>query len=96
MQNRLEFIITGSLQRQNQVVLVNAIHFKAPWYTPFELDATSTATFHLNSNEQTQVAMMMSENDYSYGDFQELDAQAVVIAYKVGPFARNSVVHFTT
>ena len=80
--NHISFI-AGSLQSQTQVILASTIHFKAPWQIPFEKEETRKASFHLNSNEQTQVAMRTAEDDYPYGDLQELDAQAVVIPYRV-------------
>ena len=76
--------IADSLTNQTQVVLVNAIHFKAPWNLPFQRENTRNTTFHLNSKEQTHVAMMTAEGKYSHGDLQELDATVVAIAYKVG------------
>ena len=76
--------IADSLTNQTQVILVNTLHFKAPWEIPFELEGTRSATFHLNPNELIQASMMTSVGQYPYGDIQELNATAVVIPYKVG------------
>ena len=79
--------IADSLHNQTQVVLVNTIHFKAPWEQPFKQQDTRNATFYLNSNEETYVAMMTAEYKYRHANLQELNAMVVVIPYKVGQLA---------
>ena len=66
---------------------MNTIHFKAPWEVPIDPQGTRSAPFHLNHNEQIQVAMMMSESGYPYGDVQELNATVVILPYKVSRLA---------
>ena len=41
-----------------RLVLVNALYFKAPWATPFEVDATTDEEFHLGRRVDVPVPMM--------------------------------------
>ena len=79
----LEFQISaGSFNDQTQLLLVNAIHFKSPWETPFEKEDTSAEAFHLSSGDSILVDMMFAADRYSFGTLDRLNAQVVVIPYK--------------
>ena len=70
------------------MLLVNTIHFKAPWKIPFDRKDTRNEVFHLSWYKDTRVAMMTSEDSYSYGDLLGMRAHAVVIPYKASRFSK--------
>ena len=51
-----ELVPEGVLDNLTRLVLVNAIHFKAPWDTPFEEERT--VAFHLADGTQTEIEMV--------------------------------------
>ena len=88
-ENDMHFML-DSLNDQTQVILVNTIHFKSPWQIPFDPDETRAATFYSNPNHQIEVAMMVSEDRYAYGNLPELNATVVVLPYKVGQLRKRA------
>lgn len=62
-------------------MLVNTIYLKAPWKYPFE--HTEKASFKLTNGQNTEVDMMVMEDDFASGDVEELNAKIVVLPYKV-------------
>lgn len=64
-----ELVPEGVLDNLTRLVLVNAIHFKAPWDTPFEEERT--VAFHLADGTQTEIEMVsqqLSGAGYAQGD----------------------------
>lgn len=65
-----ELVPAGTLDTLTRLVLVNAVHFKAPWEEPFE-SASRTRPFHLADGRTADVEMMsqdLSSADYVEGD----------------------------
>lgn len=65
-----ELVPAGTLDTLTRLVLVNAVHFKAPWEEPFE-SAARTRPFHLSGGRIADVEMMsqdLSSADYLEGD----------------------------
>lgn len=65
-----ELVPAGTLDTLTRLVLVNAVHFKAPWEEPFE-SAARTRPFHLSGGRTADVEMMsqdLSSADYLEGD----------------------------
>ena len=73
-----------SFSSDTKMVLVNAIYFKCPWKYPFEINYTTKAQFKLTNGQNTEVDMMVLEDDFPSGDVQQLNAKIVVLPYKVG------------
>jgi len=48
----------GEITPLTRLVLTNAIYFKAPWQTPFEVEATRPGSFHLADGKTVEVPMM--------------------------------------
>jgi serpin B len=63
-----EIIPQGAVNEMTRLVLVNALYFKAPWSTPFEVDATTDDEFHLGSGETVAVPTMHGSAGYGEGD----------------------------
>jgi serpin B len=64
-----DLVPDGVLDNLTRLVLVNAIHFKAPWATPFEDERT--VAFHLLDGTQTDIEMVsqhLSGAGYAEGD----------------------------
>jgi serpin B len=53
------------LDRLSNVVLVNAVYFKARWASVFNKDFTRTEAFNLSRSEQAQVPMMQQRGNYA-------------------------------
>ena len=63
-----EIIQEGAIDDLTRMVLVNALYFKAPWSTPFEVDATTDEEFHLGDGSTASVPMMHGSTGYGEGD----------------------------
>ncbi len=63
-----EIVPSGAVDELTRLVLVNALYFKAPWSTPFEVDATTDDEFHLGSGESVTVPTMHGDAGYGEGD----------------------------
>ena len=53
-----ELLVPGVLTRATRLTLVNAIYLKAPWETPFPVDATTGGTFTRLDGSTVQVPLM--------------------------------------
>ena len=71
----------GSVDQDTSSVLVNALYLKAKWAVPFSKEATEKTDFALNSKERVKVDMMFSEDDYKYGEFDNLNATVLEMKY---------------
>lgn len=55
----------GSIDQYTRLAIVNAIHFKGDWQTPFIKSETAPAEFMLGSGEEVKTALMRKEADKS-------------------------------
>jgi serpin B len=58
----------GALDNSTRMVLVNAIHLKLPWATPFEVSATASASFTTASGASVTTPFMNRTDAMSYID----------------------------
>jgi serpin B len=63
-----EIVPEGAVSDLTRLVLVNALYFKAPWSTPFEVDATTDDEFHLGDGTTSSVPTMHGGAGYGEGD----------------------------
>ncbi len=66
----------GTLDDTTRMVLVNAIHLKLPWATPFETSATASATFTKSDGSTVSTSFMNETEFFQYAD----DGAAQVIS----------------
>ncbi len=59
-----KLIKPGIIQQLTRLILVNAIHFKGQWITPFK--SSTPAPFWLNAKHNIEVAMMKQKGYFSY------------------------------
>ncbi|XP_026726012.1 antichymotrypsin-2-like isoform X4 [Trichoplusia ni] len=80
--NRIKDLLSAdSLDISTRIVLVNALYFKGTWKKQFDPIHTRNLPFHITSNSTVDVPMMYKEDDYRYGDSEELKAQLLEIPY---------------
>jgi serpin B len=58
----------GTLDDQTRMVLVNAIHLKLPWATPFQTSATASATFTKADGSTVSTSFMNQTEFFPYAD----------------------------
>ncbi len=61
-----ELLVQGVLTRATRLALVNAIFLKAPWETPFSVDATTGGTFTRADGSAVQVPFMATTTSLPY------------------------------
>jgi len=86
-----DLLAEGTLNPDTRMVLVNAIYFKADWWTTFDPNNTHDAPFHLLEGSEAQVKMMSNSLDnipYTSGD----GYQAVELPYAGGTAAMDILV----
>jgi len=66
----------GSLDDSTRMVLVNAVHLKLPWATPFDAHATAPATFTRADGSTVSASFMNETGELPYVD----DGQAQIVA----------------
>jgi serine protease inhibitor len=71
------------LNEMTRLVLVNAVYFKGLWAKQFSAGNTRFESFHLNSKESKEVAMMHKEDEFGYLWSEELDADILQMPYQV-------------
>lgn len=76
-----DLIQAGQLQPVTQLVLVNAVYFKADWLMPFTKEATHDRAFFPAVDKQVQAPMMRRTASYRYYE-EEGKYQAVELDYK--------------
>uniref|UniRef100_A0AC35TL41 SERPIN domain-containing protein n=1 Tax=Rhabditophanes sp. KR3021 TaxID=114890 RepID=A0AC35TL41_9BILA len=69
-----------AIGHSTQMVLINAIYFKAKWLCPFELESTREDDFYLNQNDTKKVQMMYQETSFLYSENNHY--QVVSMKYK--------------
>lgn len=80
-------MLPNRLNKETQMLLVNAIHFDNNWLFPFEKECTHRGTFFISENETVEVEYMCIEtrNIYSpihnYYYLHDLDASAVEVYF---------------
>jgi serine protease inhibitor len=75
----------GGLTSDTQLVLANAVYFKAQWDQPFDKSATDQEPFHLNSSQTIQVSMMNLDRSFNYTDIG--NQQMLGLPYAGGKFS---------
>jgi serpin B len=63
-----QIIPTDGVDELTRLVLVNALYFKAPWSTPFEVGSTTEGDFRLGDGSTASVPMMRGHAHLSEGD----------------------------
>ena len=79
-----ELLPPGSLDSSTELVLTNALYFKASWQTGFDPLLTQPGTFHALTGE-VEVPMMHGQQDALF--YESNDLTAASMPYKGGPFA---------
>ncbi|HKD37977.1 MAG TPA: serpin family protein, partial [Pirellulales bacterium] len=75
-----DLIGSGALRPDTRLVLTNAIYFRGQWQSPFEVNATKTAPFHISADKTADVQMMHHEAFFRYGSRDDL--QILEMPYK--------------
>lgn len=66
-QKRIRDVVpSGALSTLTRLVLVNAIHFRAPWSSEFEESATKPLDFHLGDGTKVKVPTMYQMHSFGY------------------------------
>lgn len=74
----------GSVNAGTTLVLINAIHFKAFWESPFEKLLTRLQHFFLDSSKSITVPMMRQMGGFNVGHSEELKSRALEMPYVGG------------
>jgi serpin B len=80
-----ELLPSGSIQREVDLILTNAIYFQAPWANPFPEEGTQEGTFTRLDGESIPVAMMNQTAQFRYG--QVAGVQVIELPYEGGRFS---------
>lgn len=64
----MEVIKSSDLNSDTELVLLNAIYFKADWELKFNKSLTFKAPFHVNRNETVEAEFMTQKAKFFYGD----------------------------
>ena len=75
----------GSLNALTRLVLTNAIYFNADWQSPFDMQGTRPAHFHLADGQTIDVPMMQQESQFLYHETES--AQWISLPYQGGQYA---------
>jgi serpin B len=67
-----DILSSDSLSKHTRLVLVNAIYFKAAWFTQFEKSLTKDADFTLANNKKVKVPMMHNTDHFGYAETDKL------------------------
>lgn len=75
----------GSLSTDTQLVLVNAVYFKADWDKQFRVKDTTSQPFALTSGQNKNVRLMTMNDKFLYGESDVLGgAQVLEMRYRKG------------
>lgn len=72
-----DMVSSNSLNRQTRLMLVNALHFKGTWKTPFIKQRTSKATFYSSSGNEARVRKSVEYLALASNDMQPLDGRSM-------------------
>ena len=78
--------ITGVLDLQTRMVLLNAIYFKGLWEKPFRSSFTKDMDFWISRNRRIQVPMMSMDSEFRFSRREDINANVLVLDYKVRLF----------
>ena len=70
------------LDNSQSMILVNALHFKADWRSPFKAQRTSNKDFYLSDGTTKKVSMMEQTSHFEYAEGD--DCQVICLPYKGG------------
>ena len=85
-----ELLVRGVITPDTRLTLVNAIYLKAPWLTPFELQATVPGAFARVDGTTVEVPMMTQTAALRYAEGD--DWRAVELPYVGGSLAMTVIV----
>jgi serpin B len=80
-----DLLAPNILTADTQLVLTNAVYFKADWLTAFDKRATRTADFFLTADQKTSADLMSRQGPYGY--FENELLQAVDLPYRGAPLS---------
>lgn len=83
--HQIEKLISKPLNGDVQIVVVNAIHFKRKWQTPFDKDFTKSADFRVSQGKPVPVQMMNLVRTFRYVETKS--ANLIEIPYEGERFA---------
>lgn len=75
--------VSGNLDENTRLVLVNSIYFNGEWDSPFFERCTRVEDFFTDRTHKVQVPMMHRVFFCEYAKLKELNAQIVELPYKV-------------
>ena len=79
---KIKKIISGAIDRETGILLLNAIYFKGEWKTAFDPSRTQDAPFYLATGEEKRVPMMRRSGHYPY--YRGTKFQAISLPYGDG------------
>ncbi|CAF2499237.1 unnamed protein product [Rotaria sp. Silwood2] len=65
-----------------RIMLVNALHFKAPWFKPFDAELTTKENFTLSTGKLNEIKTMHSISHFSYYYDKKHKSQWINLPYK--------------
>ncbi len=80
-------IVSESVVRNQQLVLVNTVYLKADWAVPFLPELTSEGQFHTGANQSVTVSFMHDMEPVDRRYVQLENADAVELSYQGGELA---------
>jgi len=71
--NILELLLPGDIDIGTELVLTNAIYFRAQWALTFPVEQTRKTLFHISATEQTATAMMSGTGRFAYAGMPDIE-----------------------
>ncbi|XP_035535001.1 LOW QUALITY PROTEIN: alpha-1-antitrypsin-like [Morone saxatilis] len=69
------------LDPEMAMLLINYVNFRGQWKSPFSLDMTNKADFHVDKTTKVQVDMMMRTGYYSFYEDSDNHTTAIMLPY---------------
>lgn len=83
-----EIIKAGDLNDDTELVLLNAIYFKADWDLKFDKSLTFKAPFYMNNKKASVEAEFMTQKGkFYYGDYTRLQSSVLQMRYADSSYA---------
>lgn len=76
-----EIVKSGDLNRDTEMVLLNAIYFKATWETKFQKNLTTKGTFYTSKNDSISVEYMNVKAYLTHGIWTEFNSSVLELRY---------------